>query len=172
MIEDSYSFVFTFGNSNKCIYCGEPADTVEHLIPWSFISRVYEKDRKLKGFCTYACRECNTLAGNRLFFTFEERVKFVSDRLRKKHKKDMTVVWDKSELSELHGNLKKWVRGKNFQNLLIRKRLSYPTEEEFWKILNQAREELYLDKRIPFKNKSYLLPDDYTPDWEQGQQLG
>ena len=84
------------------------------------------------------------------------------------HKKDMTVVWSKSELSELHGNLKKWVRGKNFQNLLTRKRLSYPTEEEFWKILNQAREELYLDKRIPFKNKSYLLPDDYKPDWELG----
>ena len=32
--------------------------------------------------------------------------------------------------------------------------------------------EIFLDKRIPFKNKSYLLTDDYTPDLEQGQQLG
>lgn len=165
MIDNNDSFIFVFGNPNKCIYCGEPADTTEHLIPWSFISKPYE-NRKLKGFCTYACQECNSLAGNKLFMTFEERVNYVSSKLRKKHRKDMTALWDKDELSELSGNLKTWVRCKNFENLRTRDRLAYPTGAEFWEILNQAREDLYLDSRVPLKNKSYLLPDDYMPVWE------
>lgn len=162
MLEDDYNFWFLFGKRGYCTYCGEPADTIEHLIPWSFISKPYEK-RKLKGFCTYACRECNELGGNKLFLTFEERLKYVTKRIEKKYKKYLLVVWDKDELNTLNGNLKKYVRGSNSLNLITRRRLSYRFSQDFEKMFNEERDRLFYDIRVPEKEKCFLLKENYIP---------
>ncbi len=164
MINCDYEFSFIFGKIGTCTYCGEPADTIEHLIPWSVITSS-DSSRKIKGFCTYACRECNCFASNRVFHTFEERVKFVHEKLRKKYKRYMGVVWDSGELNQTTGNLKKYIRGCNTLNKIARQRLAYPTSNEFWEILNSAREDAYLDPRIPKNLLEFLVPTDWTPSW-------
>jgi len=88
---------------NLCVYCGEPADTRDHVPPLSRVSD-YESlglrtEIYLKVPC---CQECNTLAGNELQDSITERVEFIKGRIARKYLYRASLVeWDEDELDEL-----------------------------------------------------------------------
>jgi hypothetical protein len=58
----------------ECRYCGDPAETVDHIVPWSYGGRDDEDN------LTAACAICNVLAANKVFDTFEEKRRSVLQR--------------------------------------------------------------------------------------------
>ena len=157
---------FTFGNKHICTYCGEPADTIDHTIPYSiFHDEEISGHRKnfSVGFMTYCCRECNNLLGNRMFYTFQERCKYVNTRLRNKYKKFMGVVWDEEDLSQLSGNLREEIERSNRLNRRLRERVSWQDSKEFLSMLEKTMDEVYWSNEIPQEWKEFMIDTDYIP---------
>lgn len=88
---------------NLCTYCGDPADTRDHVPPISRVSD-YEafglrREVYIKVPC---CRECNSLAGDTLQDNILERAEFIKGKLARKYLHRVSLVeWDEDELDEL-----------------------------------------------------------------------
>ena len=103
-----------------CFYCGEPAGDREHVYPKSVFGE--------RGFKVWACSECNSIAGKKVFETIEDKGCYIRRKLEQKYRKLYTFPdWDEEELDELGYALRKrikaWMEGKKW----IRKRLNWQT---------------------------------------------
>lgn len=159
-------FVFRFGKPYICTYCGMPADNIEHAIPYSWFKNSGARDRRRGesiGYLTPSCSECNTLLGSKIFDTFQKRVAYVNKRLRQVHKKDMGVVWDEEDLSQIEGNLRKYIESKNKLNLTLRQRVDWINTEDFQQLMTDACDRLYYNKLIDKQYKLFLIDDTYIP---------
>lgn len=97
---------------NICTYCGEPADTMDHLIPVSYQT----SERNLSGSARHrsslgptvpACMECNGVLGNRMFDTLADRAKYVEKSYRRRYKKLLaSPKWTVDELLEVGPSLR------------------------------------------------------------------
>lgn len=149
---------YTFGKPYVCFYCGEPADCIDHTIPYSWFrdaKRTGQRQQESVGFMTYSCKECNQILGNKIFPTIQDRL------LR--HKKEMNVVWDNEDLSTVSGRLQEYIKQQNNLNLKIRTRLAWITSPEFNEMIKQVYEEVYYNPQIPPKLKEYFIDTDYEP---------
>ena len=72
----------------ECIYCGSYADTVDHVVPYSYSLNSREEN------LAASCLECNLIAGSRVFNSFEEKKEYILQRRnsRKWKKKLMKKV--------------------------------------------------------------------------------
>ena len=55
---------YTFGKQYTCFYCGEPADCIDHTIPYSWFrdtKRTGHRQQESIGFMTYSCKEYNQI---------------------------------------------------------------------------------------------------------------
>lgn len=99
--------------SNRCAYCGIYADTRDHVIPLSFMYNNrpdnYKHQYLINNIVT-ACRECNSLASNKIFDNFLEKKKYLTEKIEERYKNLINYPkWEKEELEELEGYLKKSV---------------------------------------------------------------
>lgn len=65
-----------------CQYCGGPGDGVDHIIPYSYLNG-HGGENNLVG----ACQSCNSIAGDRIFESFQEKRAYILTR-RSQLKKD------------------------------------------------------------------------------------
>lgn len=160
---------FQFGQKYTCTYCGEPADSLDHTIPYSFFRNTGSKNRKMEaiGFLTPACRECNCILGDKIFPTFQERFQYVQKRLRHKYKKFMKVVWDDEDIRSVSGRLRQFIEQQNRLNKRIRSRLEWPETTEFVSILEEACTNLYYTEDVPKEWKEFLIDTDWIPKEER-----
>ena len=118
-----------WGTQNVCYYCGQRADSVDHVIPKSMlrqlaalgdaqITKTVLRKRALK---VWACRECNCLASDSFQDSLVERRNFVKAKLRKRYRKILAIPkWEESELEELgyvlrqhvelYARIKEWIK--------------------------------------------------------------
>lgn len=99
-----------WGTKNVCYYCGQRADSIDHIIPKAilrqlaalgdeYITHQVLRRRALK---VWACRECNSLASCSLQDSLDERRDYVKNKLRNKYKKLLMLPdWTDSEKEEL-----------------------------------------------------------------------
>ena len=157
---------FTFGKSHICTYCGEPADTIDHTIPYSWFRDTKNDGSRQKesiGFMTYCCRECNSILGKRLFYTFQDRARFVNNRLRTRYRKFMGVVWDEDELAELSDRLKEEIERSNRLNLLLRERVGWQSSKTYLDMLQETMDRVYWSEELEPAWKEFFIDTDYTP---------
>ena len=154
-------FFYKFGKPGVCTYCGEYADTVDHCVPYSITRQETKQNsrHKLIGFCCPSCGECNSLLGDKLFLTFQERLLFVNKQLKKKYSRHH-VVWDNEEIDELEGNLQKYVSGSNIDYLISKDRILWIHTPDFMKIYNEVIDDLYGNEKISKQLKSFFIDDD------------
>jgi hypothetical protein len=73
-------------SASACYYCGEPATTIDHVVP---VSQSREMtDQELVGWerlAVPACQRCNSSVGGSMFASLPERVAFVKDAIRVKY---------------------------------------------------------------------------------------
>ena len=84
-----------------CTYCGTDSSLVrEHVIPASYFGvRSYDRDKQ---WIVEACDTCNTLAGEKVFFSIPDKARFLEERYKKKYKKILSVpYWTPDELLEM-----------------------------------------------------------------------
>ena len=90
-------------NDNICVYCGVRATTIDHFVPISIINLLAELVDVRKGlFLIPCCRECNALAGNKIFPTIAAKRRYLHKRLRAKYKKLLaSPLWREPEMADL-----------------------------------------------------------------------
>ena len=89
-----------------CIYCGVPAETIDHIPP-----RAYREQVRIAGLSARypeievdACRECNCLLGARALWTVAVRKQFIKRSLRRRYRKYLLIPdWSKDDLIEYQG---------------------------------------------------------------------
>lgn len=123
------SISFIFGIRNVCTYCGDPADCMDHVVPWSYISTVVRKggqEGKFLGIRTWACRECNAILGAKRFPCMWRRIVHVHDRLCVRLEHDlMFPIWSREEMIPLRPNLRRQIEARNLLTRVARARTGW-----------------------------------------------
>ncbi len=116
--ESRYSHLYKIAPAERsehgwplCVYCGDPADTMDHVPP---ISRVEDYRAIRHGREDYllvkSCRPCNSLLGSDVHSDIFERIEALKYRLIKKMKgNDSALQWSDEELKGLGKNLRSQV---------------------------------------------------------------
>lgn len=115
---------------DRCTYCGLPATERDHVIPWSYAGRgpkrTFDEDD-----CVPACRECNALAGAKIFESLEEKADYIQFRLAERYKRLVkTPFWTEEQVTDLGPSLRRsvvvWKEAKD----IVEKRLKWPVPYE------------------------------------------
>lgn len=117
-------------NSNQCVYCGAPAEVIDHFTPVSFVTKLLEFiNLQTKLWTVDSCAECNALASDEVFETFELKQRYIQAKLAKRYQSRTKVRWTEEELAELSGWLHDYVAGADARarelELSLRSRLKW-----------------------------------------------
>lgn len=66
--------------SDRCIYCGEPADSRDHVLSVSKFTFKYPEGL----YIVPCCSSCNSLAGSRFFINVRDKQDFIRNAIRKR----------------------------------------------------------------------------------------
>jgi hypothetical protein len=102
------------GSIKTCVYCGEPANTREHVRP-----RFFGGTKTVP-----ACLHCNVVLGAYPNFTIEGRRRLVINKLLKRLGRLRMVGWSDSELEELGDCLGDRVRRLEQRRLWLERRIA------------------------------------------------
>ena len=106
-----------------CIYCGEPGRDRHHYK--ESVANSGQKRSYRKGETLPACRECNLLIGA-LTPTFTETCYLLYDKVSDRHKNILLIPkWDKEDLAELEGRLRRTTMSKIRKKKLRMERLDF-----------------------------------------------
>ena len=117
------------GIEGVCTYCGQIADSVDHVVPKHLLERAGEleldlsKIMRMRSWQVPACRECNSMLGGKLFATLRERRESAHKSIRRKYASYLRVPsWSEEELSEMGPRasdeiraalvVRDWIRGR------------------------------------------------------------
>jgi len=108
--------LFNTGDIQICSYCGEPADTKDHVFPirWA--------DNQEEGHMIIvpACRSCNSMAGHKKFTDIYEKVKWLHEHIKSKYESILHMPdWSEEELKEISFELRQQIE----QQLKLRDRI-------------------------------------------------
>lgn len=119
---------------DRCYYCGELADTVDHVVPQSYIKKLQalgdeELKRKImarRRTTVPCCHECNCLLGATIQKTLGDRKLHLKNRLKRRYKKILGIPkWSERELEELGPALRQHVRAGVGHQEVIERRLQW-----------------------------------------------
>jgi 5-methylcytosine-specific restriction endonuclease McrA len=105
-------------DDESCYYCGEIANTVDHVIPKSLLDKINsledeEVAQELKSkrkLTVPACKECNCVLSNSFQRSLQERKTHLKKRLRRRYKKLLEMPnWAEDELKEIGPNLRHYI---------------------------------------------------------------
>lgn len=68
---------------SRCLYCNEPAEVKDHVVPRSYLTNRRKSSDGYPHWTVPACRECNALLGSSMFPTMKDRMEFLLGRLRR-----------------------------------------------------------------------------------------
>ena len=102
-----------------CYYCGDPARSVDHVIPRSMLNSLRVLDDKSVWKTLYSdhrirlvscCLQCNSILSNKYFTTLKQKKAHLKECLRKRYKKILEIPhWEEGEVKELSYRLGKYV---------------------------------------------------------------
>lgn len=112
---------YTQSGENKfCVYCGDWYECRDHVTPvlWRRVYRDYKQ-----GETVYCCHMCNNLANDYVAFSIADKALYLVYRYQHKYDDVLALPkWSSSEINELSGTLKQYVKGKQLlRELLLRK---------------------------------------------------
>ena len=115
------------GTIPACVYCGMPAESIDHIPPQSV--RPYLRDQGITRWPFIeadSCRECNCALGARALWTIRERKEWIKGHLRRKYRAVLaTPDWADGELKELGPNLSTVVLQGHVIKYAVKKRLEW-----------------------------------------------
>lgn len=119
-----------------CIYCGDPAETLDHVLAISLVLNVdLSRPSTRRGLgqglnLVPCCRECNCIASNKKFTCIREKRLHIQKQLRKKYKKVLrNVVWDEEELSEMGYQMKSKIMANQYKRAWLEVRTTWPQSD-------------------------------------------
>lgn len=125
--------------SEYCVYCGDFACVLDHVLPVSIASGmdfsssiVYKKIRPML-YLVPSCKECNAIASNKYeFSSIKTKRIFIQKLLARRYKKLLkTPDWDAHDMRGIRGNLRKKLKSDLKKLEYIKKRISWPHSKNF-----------------------------------------
>lgn len=96
--------------NTNCFYCGDMADTLDHILP---VSTRRSRKRKFGEEVVYCCKDCNSRLGASFPYDLEERVNFLAEKLFKDFDLGKPIPeWTDEEFEEMGHALRSAVEGK------------------------------------------------------------
>lgn len=115
-----------FGPKYRCAYCGEPSDTIDHTVPRWFVNSNWRVIARCTLVKVSACRECNTLLGNKLDLTWGQRKARLAKAVARRGKKLLMVAdWNEEEIAEMGRFLQRHLHVAASDARALRRRLEY-----------------------------------------------
>lgn len=125
---EAFTAVHLDYRSGECVYCGEIATTVDHLLPIGWSGDALRKRVPV----VPACVECNSTLGDRHIPTVWERRAWLHARYRTKYRKRLrTVLLGADDLEELGPALRGAVIRQMDEHLRLMARLSWPASPTY-----------------------------------------
>lgn len=116
---------------NKCVYCGDWANTLDHIIPISYLNS--NKRNKVSNlYCdseniVESCTECNCIANDRVFDSIEEKRAYIQNRLSIKYSRLLKLpLWTKEEIKEMGWKFRNELKISALAKKWITNRINYP----------------------------------------------
>lgn len=119
----------------RCFYCGENADTIDHVVPRSVLrtlaligearitAELVHRNRVMEVDC---CRDCNSRLSATYSANLEERRDLLKKRLRQKYRNLLEMPdWEDRELASMGRGLLEYVLVRGQKRDKIRRRLAY-----------------------------------------------
>lgn len=125
---------FIMQEPELCYYCGQIANTVDHVIPKSTLIKLDSLEdsettlsilgrRKLT---VPSCRECNCLLSDSIQESLTERKAYLKRKLRKRYARLLDMPrWEDEEVGELGCNLNQYIKMSINKKRLVRFRLEW-----------------------------------------------
>lgn len=169
----------THNEENVCVYCGDFADSIDHIPPKSqraFIGGDKTLAVNYPFFEVIACRDCNSRLSDCACWTLERRKKYLIDSLKRKHKTLLRAPkWEEEELEELGESLRQYIKTSankkekqklrlstlgspnsiHAENLICTKKSKQKIQKEEPELLNTPEEtkKVYTEADLPWHNK-------------------
>ena len=117
----------------QCIYCGMPADTMDHVPPISRVACYKSMKLKHEFFLKVpCCNQCNLVLSNSLQDTILRRIEFLKKRLSKKLAKKLRVAdFTDDEIKEMDRVLASDVRRSIIERDESLDRIDYTDGQQF-----------------------------------------
>lgn len=129
---------------DSCVYCGEAADTRDHFLPVSVAASLADVlPQPARQKVTFpACRECNSIAGAKIFKTVGAKRRYVQKRIEQKNKRLLRApVWEPHEIGRLGRTLRTKIMHDQRLVAIVRRRLEWKNSHLF-KSASELREQL------------------------------
>jgi hypothetical protein len=100
-------------NEGLCVYCGMPEECSDHFVPLSKIEDMRGRYNCSSGkFILSSCKECNSIAGTKVFPTVKEKREYIQERITARH--PYRSRWTQKEvdrkfIGRLHQIMTHWV---------------------------------------------------------------
>ena len=118
---------------NDCVYCGEKATELDHVMPLDVGSKLATTaeetiDALGQGLSLVpSCSECNRIAGAEPFDLIRDKREYVQNKIRKKYAKYLNQVhWEDWEIDELGPNMKQEVTRSLKLKKITQLRITFP----------------------------------------------
>jgi hypothetical protein len=110
-----------------CAYCGDRYRDAEHIVPWSWLSKVSPlSSTEFWTWIVPACHECNLLASDQVFRSPAAKRRYIQERLKGRYARELSgEPWDDGEIEELGYRLGQFVKAKQAETENLRLRISY-----------------------------------------------
>lgn len=116
-VSESTYYTKKFKWLKTCVYCGEPAQCLDHVFPLSLSAKldmhrsVVQDELRGGLYRVPSCNECNGLAGDEPFTSILGKRRFIQARLREKYR-GRTNLWNWVRLRFLYPRFRS--RASNF----------------------------------------------------------
>lgn len=110
----------------ECAYCGQGANARDHVVPvcWNSAAANRKGVDHSENQVIPVCNECNSILGGQAIFSIAERADYLATRLAVKYRKVLSApVWTDEDLDQLSGMLKKHIKAKQSERLLVLDRI-------------------------------------------------
>lgn len=116
-----------------CEYCGMVGETVDHVPPVSIRPTLvmWGLADRYPFVLVRACRECNSVIGDKALWTVEDRKMYVASRLQRRYKRYLEMPdWSTIELDQLATTLRKTIEHELVVRNVTRQRLKHAMDAE------------------------------------------
>lgn len=148
---------YLFGCRGICTYCGDTANSIDHVIPVSYFDGKIVRSGSMngRGVRTYSCTDCNSNLSNKYFESFHDRCEYVNKRIAQRNRKILNLpVWSEEDFEELGKNIKARLAGKlNFKALVL-ERLRWQSTNEFNEYRQEAQD--YFNSKTKIISKEWM----------------
>lgn len=111
--------------ATPCCYCGDPYEEDEHVLPQAAFKKLQAVGnisipQDLLRIVP-SCHECNSVANDKVFQSFEEKKLFVKAAIAKRYYPTLSYPhWDAKEIRTLEGRTKEWIaHGQDIRNMVF-----------------------------------------------------